>query len=358
MIKNKFLLDKLLKTNTTDNTINLLAVKLYEEGRYADALDIFSKNIDIDLSHHMSSYYKGLCLFKTEKFMDSLIILTTLKDKVGEYMEIDIFITQCRNKLADDMQSYLIIMYHNYRHRKYDEILTYCWKILLIDPEQSKCYYIKGKVLECLKRHEEALECYNKCIDVDPYDHTKAYLRKGLLLERLRGPEEAQELWDITIQVYELNIEEDDEESHFSKPMFLLKAKRFEEALVSCNKGIADHPDEYRLNYYKAYVLSRLERYWEAFDNYNIFYSGIHAAGMRWVGQKRIDDCSRVFVDFCKILSDKLSVCEDEMNVARTHDIAARIIIGLRRVCILIYPIWVGRLEIYLEKSFIYEYLN
>jgi tetratricopeptide (TPR) repeat protein len=54
--------------------------------------------------------------------------------------------------------------------QRYDEALQYYDKVLEIDPKDIDALYDKASVLEDLERYDEALQYYDKVLDIDPKD--------------------------------------------------------------------------------------------------------------------------------------------------------------------------------------------
>jgi tetratricopeptide (TPR) repeat protein len=63
-------------------------------------------------------------------------------------------------------------------------------KAIEIEPDYAKAWNNKGVVLDDLGRHEEALECFDKAIEIEP-DYAKAWNNKGAVLDDLGRHEEA-----------------------------------------------------------------------------------------------------------------------------------------------------------------------
>ena len=52
--------------------------------------------------------------------------------------------------------------------KRYDEALECSNKALEINPKNEWAWLVKGLVLNGLKRYDEALECSNKALELDP----------------------------------------------------------------------------------------------------------------------------------------------------------------------------------------------
>ncbi len=121
---------------------------------------------------------------------------------------------------------------------------------------------IKGDSLAKLKRYEEAIEAYEKAIELDPKD-AYAWVNKGFALDELKRYEEA-------IEAYEKAIELDPKNdfSWVSKGISLWQLKRYEEAIEAYEKAIELNPKNDFPWVNKGISLSELTRYEEAIEAY------------------------------------------------------------------------------------------
>ncbi len=67
-----------------------------------------------------------------------------------------------------------------------------------MDNNEKVAYYIKGKSLENLGKYSEAIECFNKAIQIDS-KYIDAYNSKGISLNILGKYMEALECFNIAI---------------------------------------------------------------------------------------------------------------------------------------------------------------
>ena len=61
-----------------------------------------------------------------------------------------------------------------------------------MDPNDEFVFYNKGVLLTDMNRTEEALECYNKVLEIEP-DDADALYNKGTILNELGKNDEAEE---------------------------------------------------------------------------------------------------------------------------------------------------------------------
>ena len=70
---------------------------------------------------------------------------------------------------------------------RHDEALQCLDKALAIDPRDVHAWNYKGAALDMLDRHQEALQCFDKALEIDPKNAT-AQQGKPAALERIPKP--------------------------------------------------------------------------------------------------------------------------------------------------------------------------
>lgn len=73
-------------------------------------------------------------------------------------------------------------------------------KAIEIDPDNKFALEFKAIALRSLGRYEEAIECYEKLIDLDPLDYSAIY-SKAVLLERLGNFEESLDYYSLATKI-------------------------------------------------------------------------------------------------------------------------------------------------------------
>jgi tetratricopeptide (TPR) repeat protein len=119
-------------------------------------------------------------------------------------------------------------------------------------------YTTQGHALWCEERYEEALDSYEKALQINP-DLAHAWSGKGKALDRLNRYEEALNFYDQAIQRDPNNYR-----TWFGRGYTLRNLKRYEEALIAYEKTINLKPDYHHAWNHRSYVLMRLNRYQEA----------------------------------------------------------------------------------------------
>lgn len=133
-------------------------------------------------------------------------------------------------------------------------------------------YYKKGEILFEKNQCKEAIEFFNKAIDLTP-GSILAYTAKGVAQNRLKQYNLALNTYDKALKIKrgKVNIEKWKNVSvhiYINKSITLMNLERHKEALDTCDKGlvIIQHPYLYNT---KGAALAALNKYEEAIDSYN-----------------------------------------------------------------------------------------
>ena len=127
----------------------------------------------------------------------------------------------------------------------------------------AKDWSEKGRCLNRLKRYDEALESFDRAIELDA-NYQSAWANRGNVLNNLERYEEALESLDRAIE-----LDPNDKWDWAKRGDVLNNLKRYDEALASLDRAI-----ELDANYQSAwanrgYVLNNLERYDEALESFD-----------------------------------------------------------------------------------------
>ena len=121
---------------------------------------------------------------------------------------------------------------------RYEEAIEAYEKAIEINPKYNDAWFNKGFDLGKLKRYEEAIEAYEKAIEINPKDND-AWYNKGFRLARLKRYEEAIEAYEKAIE-----INPKDDKAWLNKGFCLGKLRRYEEAIEVSEKAIEINPKE------------------------------------------------------------------------------------------------------------------
>jgi tetratricopeptide (TPR) repeat protein len=167
-----------------------------------------------------------------------------------------------RNEEDPRLKAYFDEIEYCRQQKDYVSALEYADK-LVESRGEAKDWSEKGRCLNRLKRHDEALECLDKAIEIDS-NYARAWAYQGDVLDDLKRYDEALVSLDKAIK-----IDENDKLAWSWRGNLLKNLKRYEEALVSYDQAI-----ELDLNYKwawanRGYVLNNLKRYNEALVSYD-----------------------------------------------------------------------------------------
>ena len=164
-----------------------------------------------------------------------------------------------------------------------DEGCIRCYdKIIGINSNEGMAWRGKGLALGRLGMPQEAIDCFDKALEIDPYDDLAqrskeevdkvikvmdtthfedipSLVRKGWNLKNDGKYEEAIDCFDKIIEI-------DPESDHpwFAKGMSLYKLSKYHEALFCYDKAIGINPDEETYWFDKGEILNKLSKYSES----------------------------------------------------------------------------------------------
>ena len=145
---------------------------LQELKKYDEAIECWNKSIQIDdNNNHVNEWNKDT----------QIIIHHNLKGRP----EITIFNRIFAEKLITKGTAYNFL-------GKYEQAIEYYNKALEIDPKNGMIWTKKGVALNNLGRYDEAIECCNKALEIDD-KHADAWINRSAALIRLGKYEEAIE---------------------------------------------------------------------------------------------------------------------------------------------------------------------
>ena len=142
--------------------------------------------------------------------------------------------------------------------KRYEEAIECFDKAIELNPNDPWYWYNKGVALSELKRYEEEIECYDRAIELDP-NNPWYWNNKGTALGKLERYEEEIECYDRAI---ELNPNNPIYWNNKGNALYYLK--RYEEAIECYDRAIELNPNSPIYWNNKAVVLEELGRYEEA----------------------------------------------------------------------------------------------
>ncbi len=142
---------------------------------------------------------------------------------------------------------------------RYEEAIECFDTAIEIDPRYADAWYSKGVVLANLERYEEAIKCFDKAIEIDPTKNASAWSNKGLVLGKLERYEEAMICCDKAIEIDPRHAD-----AWYHKGVALGELERYEEAIECFDTAIEINPRYADAWYNKGVALGNFEIYEEA----------------------------------------------------------------------------------------------
>ena len=134
---------------------------------------------------------------------------------------------------------------------------------LINEPDSAEIYKIKGLALINLNRFEEAIECYDKSLKINPNDF-KAWNNKAFSLHNLNRLDEAIKYYDKSLKINPNYI------STLNNKAFALRTlNRLDEAIECYDKTLKINPNDFKAWNNKAFSLHELNRSDEAIECYD-----------------------------------------------------------------------------------------
>ncbi len=127
--------------------------------------------------------------------------------------------------------------YFLWKAKRHEEAITCYDRALQIAPGDAGAWNNKGIALHDLQRYEEAIECYGRALRLDP-QCVYAWNNKGHALAGLQRYEEALECVDRALQ-----IDTKLAAPQFNRPWLLFALRRWREGFDQLRQAYAQHPD-------------------------------------------------------------------------------------------------------------------
>jgi tetratricopeptide (TPR) repeat protein len=220
-LNDKFVLSWYNKANT-----------LVDLERYEEALECYDKAIEVDPTYSLSFYYKAIALEKLQRYDEAL----ECYDKAIEVDNNDFITINAKGNLL----SYL---------KRYDKALLCYDDAIRIDKNYAFTWYNRAQTLDDLGRKVESLESYDNAIKIDRND-VEHFFYKGNVLEELERYKDALLCYDEAIRIDESFIL-----TWNNKGNILKKFGRFNEAIECFDKAIEIDSKFYPLWFNKGNTL-------------------------------------------------------------------------------------------------------
>ena len=126
----------------------------------------------------------------------------------------------------------------------------------------SNEWYNKGSTLHELRRFAEALDAYNKALEINP-DNAKVLFSKGTVLKSLMRYDEALDAFNMSLE-----INPHDAKTLCAKAELLMDLAQYEEALDAYSRAVSLAPEDPEIWYRRGLALREMRAYEDAMDDF------------------------------------------------------------------------------------------
>ena len=147
--------------------------------------------------------------------------------------------------------------------QRYEQAIDAYDKAIELKPEYHESWYGRGIALESWKQYEKAIASYDKAIQLKP-DYHEAWYSRGIALESWKQYEKAIASYDKAIE-----LKPEYHEAWYSRGIALESWKQYEKAIASYDKAIQLKPDYHEAWYGRGLALGNLKQYEKAIASYD-----------------------------------------------------------------------------------------
>lgn len=185
--------------------------------------------------------------------------------------------TSCADNKKELAKSQLIKGKEFFYENRYDSALVFCNNALQSDSSLIEAEYYKGRCLENLKKHEEAILSYEKCVAMnyvpDSANHKIAinYFKLGCNQEKVSNKDSLANVFfqkSVNHSDSALRLNDKLYDAHINKVQSLHNMEKYKEALNAVNKSLLLFPDSLDLYVDRAVEKSSLNDHKTAIDEF------------------------------------------------------------------------------------------
>ncbi|ANN63462.1 hypothetical protein SZ47_09765 [Brachyspira hyodysenteriae] len=180
-----------------------------------------------------------------------------LKDKIEQLAYDSI------EKYNDDEYLYFNRGLEKIESKLYEEAIEDFNKIIELNPKDRDAYFFRGLTKTGLKLYEEAIEDFNEAIKLN-LKNWESYFARGVSKSSLKLYEEAIEDFNKSIE-----LNSDNEEAYFNRGIAKVKLARYEEAIVDFNKTIKLNPKNEKAYFNRGIAKIESKKYGKDIEDFN-----------------------------------------------------------------------------------------
>ena len=212
-----------------------------------EALSCFEQSLKLDPDSALSHYSRGNILIQLGRYDEALAQLETAIKMSPNFS----FAHYKKAEVLDEMG-------------RYEEMLPIFDQVLALgDVPPSQPIYAQGLTFIKLERNDEALACFDRCVELAPGDAV-AWCDRGNALSRLGRADEAKESYRRSLQ-----LEPSRKITQSNMASLLAETGQHEEVVAFCDSVLGQDAQFLAALYMKATALGRLGRHKEALVLYD-----------------------------------------------------------------------------------------
>lgn len=163
----------LLVLNGCKNDDVILGDRLFEQGRFRDAIKAYDKYLELQPTHVKSIYNRGRAY-----------------EELGEYSQALANFKKALDIDKKSVNAYLSIGNHHYRQERFDIAAYNYEKAVELNDSQTEARYLWGKALHQLGKFTDAMKQYNFAISLNK-EYGDAYFHRGILYVAMKNSRKA-----------------------------------------------------------------------------------------------------------------------------------------------------------------------
>lgn len=149
-----------------------------------------------------------------------------------------------------------------YNLNRFPEALEAYDRALNLRPDYAEVWQEKAKTLSELKQYRASQSAYDKAIELNP-EYLEAWTGRGYVLDKLQQDKEAMASFE-----HALKIQPDYPPAWQGRGDSLLNSQRYEEAIASYEKAVKFQPNLYQAWYNQGQAYQNLKQYEQAVNSY------------------------------------------------------------------------------------------
>lgn len=242
-------------------------VAKYHCGRYIEAIEDFTRAINIDPNNEFFFSWRGRAKYYHQQYDEAIEDFS----KVIALNESGFYSTGYENRMKPDGEDYYWRGLSEYELKKHEEALEDLNKAISFNDKEAKFYNLRGLIQQELNLYKDLFPDYNKAIELEPNESTYYYNRAQAKISQNLNKEAIEDL-DAAIKLAPDNVN-----YYFSRGKNKNTLKLYDEAIKDYTKAIEIEPKNYMLYHYLGIAKFKLNLFEDALKAFNTvieLYSG------------------------------------------------------------------------------------